>query len=59
MDYRGYIYLYPGQCEKLTGIGIIQVMLQWCCRVLDLLIRTNTIGLIDSDYQGEIILFLE
>ena len=65
MDYRGgYIYLYPGQCEKIgTGIAIHLDNPGYAAMVLPRsglgtkgLILANTIGLIDSDYQGEIIL---
>jgi len=58
--------LYPNQCEKFrTGIAIHLNDTGYCAIVLPRsglgskgLILGNTVGLIDSDYQGEIILSL-
>ena len=49
-----YWYLYPGDCDKIgTGISIHLDNPGYAAIILP---RSNTIGLIDSDYQGEIIL---
>ena len=58
------LYVYPGQCTKIgTGIAIHLDDTGYAAMVLPRsgmgtkgLILANTIGLIDSDYQGEIIL---
>ena len=58
------LYVYPGQCTKIgTGIAIHLDDPGYAAIVLPRsglgtkgLILANTIGLIDSDYQGEIIL---
>ena len=58
------LYVYPGQCTKIgTGIAIHLDDPGYAAIVLPRsglgtkgLILGNTIGLIDSDYQGEIIL---
>lgn len=58
------LYVYPGQCTKIgTGIAIHLDDPGYAAMVLPRsglgtkgLILGNTIGLIDSDYQGEIIL---
>jgi len=58
------LYVYPGQCEKIgTGIAIHLDDPRYAAIALPRsgmgtkgLILANTIGLIDSDYQGEIIL---
>ena len=58
------LYVYPGQCTKIgTGIAIHLDDPGYAAMVLPRsgmgtkgLILANTIGLIDSDYQGEIIL---
>lgn len=58
------LYIYPGQCEKIgTGIaihlddpGYAAIVLPRSGMGTKGLILANTIGLIDSDYQGEIIL---
>lgn len=60
----GYWYLYPGNCNKIgTGIAIHLDNPGYAAIILPRsglghkgLILGNTIGLIDSDYQGEIIL---
>jgi len=60
----GYTKLYPGECAKIgTGIAIHLDDPGYAAMVLPRsglgtkgLILANTIGLIDSDYQGEIIL---
>ena len=59
-----YWYLYPGDCDKIgTGISIHLDNPGYAAIILPRsglghkgLILGNTIGLIDSDYQGEIIL---
>ena len=58
------LYVYPGQCCKIgTGIAIHLDNPGYAAMVLPRsglgtkgLILANTVGLIDSDYQGEIIL---
>ena len=58
------LYVYPGQCTKIgTGIAIHLDDPRYAAIALPRsgmgtkgLILANTIGLIDSDYQGEIIL---
>ena len=58
------LYVYPGQCTKIgTGIaihlddpGYAAIVLPRSGMGTKGLILGNTIGLIDSDYQGEIIL---
>lgn len=63
-DNETYIYIYPNQCRKIgTGIAIHLDDPGYAAIVLPRsglgakgLILGNTIGLIDSDYQGEIIL---
>lgn len=61
---QGCIYIYPGQSEKI-GTGIAIHIGDPGCAAIILprsglghrgLVLGNTIGLIDSDYQGEIIL---
>lgn len=57
-------YIYPGQCIKIgTGIAIHLQNKMYAAMILPRsgtgtkgLVLANTIGLIDSDYQGEIIL---
>lgn len=64
MENTDHIYLYPNQCLKIgTGIAI-HLDSPWNAALVlprsgvghKGLILGNTIGLIDSDYQGEIIL---
>lgn len=60
----GYTYVYPNQCTKIgTGIAIHLNDPGYAGMILPRsgmgtkgLILANTIGLMDSDYQGEIIL---
>lgn len=64
MENTDHIYLYPNQCLKIgTGIAIHLDNPGYAAVVLPRsgaghkgLILGNTIGLIDSDYQGEIIM---
>lgn len=64
MESTDHIYLYPNQCLKIgTGIAIHLDNPNYAAVVLPRsgaghkgLILGNTIGLIDSDYQGEIIM---
>lgn len=63
-DFGGHLYLYPNQCTKIgTGIamhlnnpGYASIVLPRSGTGTKGLVLANTIGLIDSDYQGEIIL---